>query len=96
MENWGVSEIRAMANLAEVDLTECHNRQEMVRALQTAVEQRPPLGNYLAALAPLAQLSIAQLRAVARERQIVVTDCLEKSDLIQKLVRQTPHSPSVW
>jgi hypothetical protein len=86
---WGVSEIRALADLYEVDLSDCRNRGEMIHVLSSSavLEQRPHVGHYFETLAPLARLTVPQLRAVAREQRINVSDCLEKGDIIQRLVR---------
>lgn len=86
LDNWGISEIRALAALSEVDLSNCRSREEMINMLNMTAISRPHVANYFQTLAPLAQLSIPQLRAVARERQIHVLDCIEKGDIIQRLV----------
>lgn len=88
LSEWGVSELRALAALSEVDLSQCHSRQDMVLTIHRTAVHRPHVARYFQTLAPLAQLTTPQLRAVARERQIDVSDCLEKGDMIQRLVRQ--------
>ena len=86
LDSWGISEIRALAVLSEVDLSNCQSREEMINMLNITAISRPHVANYFQTLAPLAQLSVPQLRAVARERQIHVLDCIEKGDIIQRLV----------
>lgn len=88
LDSWGISEIRALAALSEVDLSNCQNREQMINMLNITAISRPHVANYFQTLAPLAQLSVPQLRAVARERQILVLDCIEKGDIIQRLVEQ--------
>lgn len=87
LDNWGISEIRALAALSDVDLSHCQNREDMISMLNATAISRPHVANNFQTLAPLAQLSVPQLRAVARERQIHVLDCIEKGDIIQKLVQ---------
>lgn len=94
LDDWGISEIRALAALSEVDLSNCRSREAMVSMLNATAITRPQVANYFQTLAPLAQLSVSQLRAVARERQINVSGCLEKGEIIQRLVQSIrSHSP---
>jgi hypothetical protein len=93
LDNWGISEIRALAALSEVDLSNCQSRDEMINMLNATAISRPNVANYFQTLAPLAQLTIPQLRAVARGRRIHVLDCIEKGDIIQRLVRSMRDNP---
>ncbi|GAX11728.1 E3 ubiquitin-protein ligase AIP2 [Fistulifera solaris] len=93
LDNWAISEIRALAALSEVDLSNCQSRDEMINLLNATAIARPHVANYFQTLAPLAQLTVPQLRTVARERQIHVLDCIEKGDIIQRLVRSMRDNP---
>jgi hypothetical protein len=93
LDNWGISEIRALAALSEVDLSNCQSRDKMINMLNATAIARPHVANYFQTLAPLAQLTVPQLRAVARERQIHVLDCIEKGDIIERLVRRMRDNP---
>lgn len=83
---WSVSGLRALATEVHVDLSYCTCRHNMVEKLVQAAFQRPHVANYLNALMPLASLTISQLRALAREWQLNVSDCLEKEEMIHRLV----------
>jgi hypothetical protein len=84
--DWGCGEMRALASLVDVDLSNSNCRQQMVDTLQGEVHRRPYAGRYLLALAPLARLTTQQLRAVAREWLVNVADCLERGEIIHRLV----------
>ena len=85
-DEWGCGEMRALASLVDVDLSDSTCRHEMIRTLQHEVDRRPHAGRYLLALAPLARLTTAQLRSVAREWLVNVSDCLERGEIIHRLV----------
>ena len=51
-----------------------------------AFTERPHLQKYLRALAPLAKLSLSELRGTARDWGININDCLEKGEIIQRLI----------
>merc|ERR1711862_74077 len=80
-----VSEIRAFANMVNVDISNCSDRDDMVETLLKAAEHRSQLVSYLSALAPLAGQSVSQLRAIARTWGVYVGDCLEKGEIIHRL-----------
>jgi hypothetical protein len=85
--NWSVSQLRALASAVDVDLSQCSDREEMLyNILHEANHERPHLRNYLRALSPLAKSSLPQLRGVAREWQVNISDCLEKEEIIQRLI----------
>lgn len=81
-----VSEIRTLASLSQVDLFDCRCRMDMIEKLRQVSMHRPEVAHYFRTLAPLARLSVSQLRSIARERQLNVSDCLEKGDLMQQLI----------
>jgi hypothetical protein len=84
--NWSVSELRALAREVHVNLSNCTDRNDMIESLVKAASVRPRVADYLSALMPLARLTVPQLRAVAREWQVNVHDCLEKEEMIHRLV----------
>jgi hypothetical protein len=85
--NWSVSQLRALASAVDVDLSQCSDREEMLyNILHEANHERPHLRSYLRALSPLAKSSLPQLRGVAREWQVNISDCLEKEEIIQRLI----------
>jgi hypothetical protein len=85
--DWSVSQLRALASAADVDLSQCSDREEMLyNILHEANHERPHLRNYLRALSPLAKSSLPQLRGVAREWRVNISDCLEKEEIIQRLI----------
>ena len=98
--DWGVSELRVLACLANVDLSTCSTREDMAHTLYlcaTSPDCRATATTaaYLRALAPLTSLSTAQLRRVAHDWDVDVSDCLERGDIIYRLVEST-GSPSCY
>jgi hypothetical protein len=84
---WSVSQIRAVAVELQIDLSQCTNKEEMVQQLvHVANEDRPHLRDYLRALSPLATSTLSELRALARDWNVNIGDCLEKDEIIQRLV----------
>ena len=85
--DWSVSQLRALASAADVDLSHCSDREEMLyNILHEANHERPHLRNYLRALSPLAKSTLPQLKGVAREWRVNISDCLEKEEIIQRLI----------
>jgi hypothetical protein len=95
-ETWSISEIRALAALVDVDLSSASassSREAMIEAIRADAVRRPHLTRYLHALAPLAALTAPQLRAVAREWKVPVSDCIEKGEILHRLVTSRMQSP---
>ena len=84
--SWSVSELRALAREVHVDLSNCTDRLTMIAELIEAANHRPRVADYLSALMPLARLTVPQLRAVGREWQVNLYDCIEKEEMIHRLV----------
>lgn len=82
--HWSVSGLRALCHELQVDYSP--SRETMVMHLVEAARQGHHVANYLNALMPLAELTVPQLRAVARDWTRDVSDCLEKEELIHRLV----------
>ena len=84
---WSVSQLRVFASEMKVSLLECSNKDEMVqRILHAANVERLNLREYLRSLSPLTTKSLPDLRAIAREFQVNIGDCLEKDEIIQRLI----------
>lgn len=83
---WSVSELRALAREIHIDLSNCNDRMSMIAMLIEAANERPRVADYLSALMPLAHLTVPQLRAVGREWQVNLYDCIEKEEMIHRLV----------
>ena len=87
--DWSASNILMLANEVDVDLSQCSDRDEMLRQLlQVTNNERPHVKQYLISLAPLASSSVSELRATAREWKININDCLEKEEIFRRLVRR--------
>ena len=85
--DWSISQLRAVASEVKVDCSDCSNKDEIIlRILQEANTQRPHLRNYLRALSPLTMSTGPQLRATARSWEVDISDCLEKDEIIQRLI----------
>lgn len=84
---WSVSQLRAVASEVNVDLSQCRDRTEMLdRILCEANIERPHLQNYLRVLSPLMTSTLSQLRSTARQWDVNIRDCLEKEEIIQRLI----------
>ena len=88
LSRFGVSELRVLASEVNIDLSQCNSKEEMLNVIvqEAMTEQRPRLQNYLRALAPLATLSLSELRGTARDWNVNINDCLEKSEIMQRLI----------
>ena len=84
-QNWSVSHLRACGHSMDVDLSNCTTHEDMTAAMLTAATERPHVASYLASLTPLMSMKISELRALARERGVNVSDCLEKGEMIARL-----------
>jgi Ring finger domain len=85
-DQWSVSDLRALATAIHVDLSGCVDRTAMIRQVLHESEARPYVANYIGSLMPLAQLTVPQLRAVARELEVNVSNCIEKEEMVHRLV----------
>ena len=85
---WSVSQLRALASEVNVDLSDCSGRDDIiVRMLWKANnENSPQARSYIRALSPLAASSLKELRGIAREWQVDISDCLEKDEIIGRLI----------
>lgn len=88
--HWSVSGLRALCH--ELHLDYSPSRETMVMQLVGAARQGRHVANYLNALMPLAELTVPQLRAVARDWKCDMSDCLEKEEMIHRLVVGFHHS----
>lgn len=84
-QKWSVSHLRACGHSMDVDLSKCTTHEDMAAAMLTAATERPYVASYLASLTPLMSMKISELRALARERGVKVSDCLEKGEMITRL-----------
>lgn len=85
-DGWSVSDLRAVATAVGVDLSLSKDRSDMVKQLLKESKARPHVANYLSSLMPLASLTVPQLRAVAREWRVNLRDCIEKEEMVHRLV----------
>ena len=86
LQDWSVSEIRTVARLVKIDLVDTSSHQDMVQTLCRGMAERPHAGRFVQALVPFVGLSISQLRAAAREMRINLAGCLEKDDMMSRIV----------
>jgi hypothetical protein len=85
--SWSVSQLRVVGSEIEIDMSECTSKDEMMESILRAGNvERPYLRNYLRSLSPLTTKSLSDLRAIARELQINISDCLEKDEIIKRLI----------
>jgi len=85
---WSISQLCAVASKVHVDCSRCSDQHEIIlRILHEANFARPHLRNYLLqALSPLMTSTNAQLLATARSWQVDISGCLEKEEIIQRLL----------
>jgi len=84
---WSVSQLRVVASESKVDLSDCTSKDEMIKCILHAGNlERLYLRDYLRSLTPLTTKSLSDLRAIARELQINISDCLEKDEIIRRLI----------
>lgn len=87
LSNFNVSELRVLASEVSIDLSQCNDKEEMLHCIvQEAMTERPHLQSYLRSLSPLAKLSLNELRRTAREWGVNINDCLEKGEIMQRLI----------
>jgi hypothetical protein len=85
--SWSVSQLRVVASEIKINLSECTTKDEMIESIVYAGNvERSYLRDYLRSLSPLTTKSLPDLRAIARELQIDISDCLEKDEIIQRLI----------
>jgi hypothetical protein len=85
--SWSVSQLRALASEVKIDLSQCADREEMLdQIIAQANTERPHLRTYLRSLSPLATSSLSELRSIARAWSVNISDCLEKEEIIQRLI----------
>lgn len=88
-DGWSISQLRAVAADANIDLSGCHDRDS---ALNTILHEtncnRPYLQAYFRSLSPLARSSLSDLRSVARTWNVDIRGCLEKGDIFQLLIKK--------
>eukprot|EP00980_Cylindrotheca_fusiformis_P008769 scaffold1869_cov122-Cylindrotheca_fusiformis.AAC.31 len=83
------SELRVLASEVGIDLSQCNDKEEILQYIvHEAMTERPHLQNYLRSLSPLAKLSLNELRRTAREWGININDCLEKGEIMQRLINR--------
>jgi hypothetical protein len=87
LSRFSVSILRALASEVDIDLSLCNDKEDMLHLIcHEAIIERPHLQSYLRALSPLATLSLNELRRTAREWGININDCLEKREIITRLM----------
>jgi hypothetical protein len=85
--SWSVSQLRALASEVKIDLSQCADREDMLdQIIAQANTERPHLRTYLRSLSPLATSSLSELRSIARAWSVNISDCLEKEEIIQRLI----------
>ena len=88
-DQWSVSDLRALSAAVGVSLRQGADRAGMISQLLRESENRPYVASYVGSLMPLASLNVTQLRAVARRLQVNVSNCIEKEEMIHRLVSAT-------
>ena len=79
------AELLMLAALVDVENL-CGSRDDLVEVMEQEVQERPHIASYVSSLTPFLRLTVPQLRSVAREWGVNVRDCLEKTDILRRLV----------
>ena len=88
---FNVSQLRALSSVVSIDLSHCLVYEEMIdKILHEVNTERKYLRTYLRALAPIAVSSVSELRGIARAWKVNISDCLEKEEMINRLIREGP------
>ncbi|KAG7364913.1 ring finger domain containing protein [Nitzschia inconspicua] len=89
-QSWSVSQLRVVASEAKIDLSSCHARHEMIETILVAANsERQYLRDYLRSLSPLTKKPLPELRSIAREWRVDISDCLEKDEIIGRLISRS-------
>lgn len=87
LSNFGIAELRMIASEVNVDLSQCSDKEDVLHCLvEESTIGRPYLQKYLRALSPLSKLSLAQLKQTARDWGVNINDCLERGEIMQRLI----------
>jgi len=97
LDRWSVSQLRALANEVQIDLSNCTDREAMVDHIVCEVTHgaKSHVLPYLRTLAPLATMSLSELRGTARECQVKISDCIEKEEIIKRLIKTIKRTRGV-
>jgi len=87
LDDLSVTEICKVARLVEIDLNGAITRQDIINAISHDTVERPHAGRLFRALVPFVGLSVSQLCAAAREMQISLSGCIEKDDILSRIVK---------
>jgi len=87
LSNFSISELRVIASEVKIDVSHCGDKEDVLNCMvQESTMKRPYMQNYIRALAPLSKLSLGQLRQTARDWSVNISDCLERGEIIQRLI----------
>jgi hypothetical protein len=88
--SWTISHLRVVASDAKIDLSSCLARHEMVETiLEAANTDRRYLRDYLRSISPLTRKTLSELRLIAKELHVEISDCLEKDEIISRLISRS-------
>jgi hypothetical protein len=85
VDEWSTCEIRAVASLMTLDLTSFDSQRALVNAVMinlTKVCYAP----YIVGMQLLKGMSVRQLRETAKDWRVDVSHCVEKTEIIQRLL----------
>lgn len=85
--SWSISQLRGVASVANIDLSNCSGREEIVHKVLYEVNfQRPRLKELIRSIPPFHSYSTADLRRIAGDMQVDISDCLEKDEIMYRLI----------
>jgi hypothetical protein len=89
--NWSASQLRVLASAIDADLSlaDKNDREDILdEILYVGNVTRPGLRNDLRGILGWASLSLSQLLTMARERNVNISDCVEKEEMLGRLIRK--------
>ena len=84
---WSISQLRAVASVADIDVSNCSGREEIIHNILFEINYvRPALRDLVRAIPPFFDYTISDLRGVARDLNVDISGCLEKDEIIYRLI----------
>lgn len=93
---FSISELKRLAHANNVDISSCVEKGQIIGALNVAGVRAPKKGSATSSGGvSWEKLSISELKKIARDKNVDVSMCVEKTEIISKLRRAgVPPSPS--
>jgi hypothetical protein len=92
---WSISQLRAVASVAKIDVSDCCGREEIIHKMLFEINYvRPTLRDLIRSIPPFHLYSTSDLRGVARDLNVDISGCLEKDEIIYRLISRASNFES--